>query len=387
MDPFTVVVMLTIHLVACGGLMFLVWRLMPGAPGLGRWAFACTLFGLGYLARLLVGLYSVDLVSVLADGAMLLAVLLFNDGVREFAGRSPGPLQRRMVLWVALFATQAIASLLGGVLWRHIWINLATGSMYAVLTWWLAGEIRRQPLPLHAPLRVLAAMIGGLGALTLLRAHGVATEGVDAAFHGTFPQIFYIYASISAVVVAMTLLWLLFLRLNGQLAELATRDALTGVFNRNGLDQALKQHFGQREAPPLTLLLVDIDHFKRINDTLGHATGDATLKAVAGALLSQLRGGDFVARIGGEEFLVGCVGAPHEVALPLAQRLRGSVGRLQVPAADGSRRVFCTISVGVSAGFARYAEWEAAASQADQALYQAKAAGRDGVHSFASAAS
>ena len=210
---------------------------------------------------------------------------------------------------------------------------------------------------------------------------------MDVAFHGLFAQIFYIYASLTALLVAMTLLWLLFLRLNGQLAELATRDALTDVYNRNGLDQALKQHFARRDAPPLTLLLVDIDHFKRINDTLGHATGDATLKAVATALLSQLRGGDFVARVGGEEFLVGCVGAQHDVALPLAQRLRGSVGRLQVPSADGSRSVVCTVSVGVSAGFSSYLGWETAASQADQALYQAKAAGRDGVQPFIAAPS
>ena len=382
MDPFSVIVILAIHLVVSGGLMFLVRRLMPDAPGLGRWALATVLFGLGYLVRLASGLQTVDPLGVASDGVMLLAVLLFSDGVREFTGRSPGPTRSRLLLWAVIFAAQAVASVAGGALWRHVGINLATGSMYAVMTWSLASELRRQPQPLRAPLRLLATLIGGLSALTLLRTYSIATHGMDVAFHGLFAQIFYIYASLTALLVAMTLLWLLFLRLNGQLAELATRDALTDVYNRNGLDQALKQHFARRDAPPLTLLLVDIDHFKRINDTLGHATGDATLKAVATALLSQLRGGDFVARVGGEEFLVGCVGAQHDVALPLAQRLRGSVGRLQVPSADGSRSVVCTVSVGVSAGFSSYLGWETAASQADQALYQAKAAGRDGVQPF-----
>jgi diguanylate cyclase (GGDEF)-like protein len=385
MDPFSVIVMLAIHLIASGGLMFLVWRLMPDAPGLARWALASTLFGLGYLARLSSGLLAIDLLGVASDGAMLLAVLLFSEGLREFAGRPLGPRHNRVMLWVLIFSAQVSASVIGGVFWRNIGINLATGSMYLVMTWFLAAEIGRQPLALHAPLRLLAAVIGGLGALTLLRAYSIATEGMAVAFSGVFAQAFYIYASLAAVLVAMTMLWLMFLRLNARLAELATRDALTGVYNRNGLDQALRQHFARRDAPPLTLLLVDIDHFKRINDTLGHATGDAVLKEVAAALVAQLRTGDFVARIGGEEFLIGCVGAPDDVALPLAQRLRGSVGRLQVLAADGSRRTTCTVSVGVSAGFGSYGGWEAAALQADQALYEVKASGRDGVRPFVAA--
>jgi diguanylate cyclase (GGDEF)-like protein len=385
MDPFTVIVMLAIHLVASGGLMFLVWRLMPDAPGLGSWALASTLFGLGYLVRLFSGMQTVDLLGMASDGVMLMAVLLFSEGLREFAGSPIAPRRNRLMLWLLIFAAQVSASLIGGVLWRHIGINLATGSMYVVMTWSLAFEIRRQPLALHAPLRLLAAVIGGLGALALLRCYSIATQGMDVAFRGMFAQAFYVYASLAAVVVAMTMLWLMFLRLNGRLAELATRDALTGVYNRNGLDQALRQHFARREAPPLTLLLVDIDHFKRVNDMLGHATGDAMLKAVAAALVAQLRAGDFVARIGGEEFLIGCVGAPDDVALPLAQRLRSSVGRLQVMAADGSRRIACTVSVGVSAGFTSYSGWEAAALQADQALYEVKAAGRDGVRPFVAA--
>jgi diguanylate cyclase (GGDEF)-like protein len=385
MDPFSVIVMLAIHLVACGGLLFLIRRLMPDAPGLGRWALASTLFGLGYLSRLFAGVETVDLLSMASDGVMLLAVLLFSEGLREFAGTPLAPWRNRLMLWVLIFAGQVSASLIGGVLWRHIGINLTTGAMYVVMTWSLAFEIRRQPLALHAPLRLLGAVIGGLGVLALMRAYSVAVDGMAVAFKGVFAQAFYIYASLTALVVAMTMLWLMFLRLNGRLAELATRDALTGVYNRNGLDRALQQHFAQRQAQPLTLLLVDIDHFKRINDTLGHATGDAMLKEVATALLAQLRAGDFVARIGGEEFLIGCVGAPDDVALPLAQRLRGSVGRLQVLAADGSQHIACTVSVGVSAGFSSYAGWEAAALQADQALYEAKASGRDGVRPFVAA--
>jgi diguanylate cyclase (GGDEF)-like protein len=98
--------------------------------------------------------------------------------------------------------------------------------------------------------------------------------------------------------------------------------------------------------------------------------------------MSHLRAGDFVARVGGEEFLIGCVGAPGDVALALAQRLNESVGQLQVQPAIGTSTVVCTVSVGVSCSIANYRGWEAGARQADQALYQAKAEGRNGVRPF-----
>ena len=382
MDPFSVIVMLAIHLVGSGGLMFLVWRLMPSAPGLGRWWVASCLFGLAYLGRLFAGLDSVDLRSIAGDGLMLFAVLLFSDGVREFVGRAVLRWQLTAVLWTSFVAAEVVAASLGGTPARHVALNLAIGAMYASLTWTIAFEIARQPAPVHAPLRLLAAVLGGLAALTLLRAWSIHADGMPVVFHGFLAQTYYIYASLAALVVALTLLWMLFLRLNGQLAELATRDALTGVLNRNGLAEAVHGHFDRRDAPPLTILLLDIDHFKRINDAFGHATGDAVLKAVAGSLTSHLRAGDFVARIGGEEFLVGCAGAQQHVALALAQRLNQSVGQLQVPAASGIGTVACTISVGVSSCCGNRGEWSRIALQADQALYQAKAAGRNAIRPF-----
>jgi diguanylate cyclase (GGDEF)-like protein len=182
------------------------------------------------------------------------------------------------------------------------------------------------------------------------------------------------------VVVGLTLLWLLFLRLNGQLADLAARDPLTGVLNRQGLDERVRRHFERPHAVPLTVLLLDIDHFKHVNDTHGHATGDAVLMAVARTLVSHLRTGDFVARVGGEEFLIGCAeGAHPDDAMVLARRLNEAVGQLQVAAPGNAVPVACTVSVGVSGRVASRADWEAGTRQADRALYQAKADGRNAV--------
>jgi diguanylate cyclase (GGDEF)-like protein len=382
MDPFTVVVMLAIHLVGSGGLMFLVWRLMPDAPGLGRWWVASCLFGLAYVGRLFAGFGSVGLHSMAEDALMLFAVLLFSDGVREFVGRQLFRWQVTALLWFSMFAGTVAATLLGGAAARHVVLNLCIGCMYAAVVWTIAFEVRRQPAPLRAPLRLLAAMLGGLSALTLLRAESIFTERMEVAFKGPLAQTYYMYASLTALVVALTLLWMLFLRLNGRLADLASRDPLTGTLNRNGLDDMVKRHFARRDAAPLSVLLLDIDHFKRINDSFGHATGDAVLKAVANTLVSHLRAEDFVARIGGEEFLIGCASAESGIALALAQRLNKTIGQLEVRSANGAGSVMCTVSVGVSGSIARLADWDLGARQADQALYQAKAEGRNGVRPF-----
>ena len=382
MDPFTVIVMLAIHLLGSGGLLFLVWRLMPDAPGLGRWWVASCLFGLAYLGRLLGGLNTTDLRGSAEDALMLFAVLLFSDGLREFVGRAVLRWQSTAMLWFLMFAGVATATLLGGAAARHVALNLCIGSLYAALVWTIVFEVRRQPVPLRAPLRLLSLILGGLSALTLLRALSISASHMAVAFKGALAQTYYMYASLTAVVVALTLVWMLFLRLNAQLAELAARDPLTGVLNRSGLDDMVRRHFARRDASPITVLLLDIDHFKHINDSFGHATGDAVLKAVAGALASHLRAEDFVARVGGEEFLIGCAGAQSSMALTLAERLNKSIGQLQVPALNGAGTVACTASVGVSCSIASVADWEAGARQADQALYQAKAAGRNGVRPF-----
>ncbi|MET0348516.1 MAG: GGDEF domain-containing protein [Rhizobacter sp.] len=380
MDPFTVIAMLAIHLLGTGGLMFLVWRLMPGAPGIGPWWNASCLFGLGYLVRLVMGLEHGDAVGVAGDSLMLLAVLRFGDGVREFTGRRAWTPSATFTTWAGVVAIEAAATAAFGAQGRYTALNLAIGLMYAQLAGTIVIEVPRQPAPLRAPLRLLAALMGGLAALTLLRAQSLFADGMEVAFHGPLAKAYYMYASTNAVVVGLTLLWLLFLRLNGQLADLAARDPLTGVLNRQGLDERVRRHFERARAAPLTVLLLDIDHFKRINDTHGHATGDAVLMAVAHTLVSHLRADDFVARVGGEEFLIGCAeGAHADDAMALARRLNEAVGRLQVAAPGDAVPVVCTVSVGVSGRVTSRADWDAGMRQADRALYQAKADGRNAV--------
>jgi diguanylate cyclase (GGDEF)-like protein len=157
----------------------------------------------------------------------------------------------------------------------------------------------------------------------------------------------------------------------------ATLDSLTGLSNRNALEQRLAELDGQpsSEAEGLShaLLLCDIDHFKRVNDQLGHAAGDAVLREVAYTMRSALRAGDSIYRVGGEEILVILPGANEAAAVGIGERLRQEVaGRRPVG-------VTVTISVGVAVSKQGTVDTDDLVARADAALYEAKAAGRDRV--------
>jgi diguanylate cyclase (GGDEF)-like protein len=169
----------------------------------------------------------------------------------------------------------------------------------------------------------------------------------------------------------------------------ATVDALTGLFNRYWLHKMLvrlmERSRGQSE--PLSLLLIDIDHFKAFNDEHGHIAGDHALRAVAASLRDALRPTDMIARYGGEELAVLLPGASSEVAREIAERLRLAVRFAQITGLDGMPLPSVTVSVGVAQlQDEPGARHEASAvlaerfvEQADRALYRAKAAGRDQV--------
>jgi diguanylate cyclase (GGDEF)-like protein len=149
-------------------------------------------------------------------------------------------------------------------------------------------------------------------------------------------------------------------------------DALTGLKNRRAMNEALTYAWlrHRRTKAPLAALVIDLDHFKRINDSGGHAAGDAVLVQVAALLQSQLRAEDVVGRAGGEEFWLVLPDTPPEHALALAERLRQRVAA----AALGT-----TCSVGLALAGADDHEPGQVIARADAALYRAKDAGRNRV--------
>ncbi|MGY0194241.1 GGDEF domain-containing protein [Leptothrix sp. BB-4] len=169
---------------------------------------------------------------------------------------------------------------------------------------------------------------------------------------------------------------------NERLRELSQHDVLTGVLNaRAYYEQGDRLILASRRVgQPCSVLFIDLDHFKWINDTRGHAAGDRVLRMVAEHMMSTLRRSDLIGRIGGEEFSVLLPHTDAAQALALAEKLRGSVESL-MPSLDG-KPLRITASIGVASGHDRDASILDVQQRADRAMYQAKALGRNRVTAF-----
>lgn len=166
-------------------------------------------------------------------------------------------------------------------------------------------------------------------------------------------------------------------RLIRDLENLATTDGLTRLYNRRTFLQRAESEFerSRRYQRPLTVLMMDVDHFKSVNDTHGHEVGDRVLRVIADECRRNLRQQDVLGRYGGEEFVAFLPEASASVALDVAERLRKNVERLSVPAEQGAIRV--TMSIGIATMNRAHPDISALIITADQALYQAKQRGRN----------
>jgi diguanylate cyclase len=164
------------------------------------------------------------------------------------------------------------------------------------------------------------------------------------------------------------------------LCALSSRDALTGLANRRHFESVLARELDRvaRAGEPALLLVLDIDHFKRVNDSRGHVAGDLVIKAVANALQQSVRPMDTVARVGGEEFAIALPNCPPAFGPMVAERVRARIERAAVEVGLGEPPVRITVSIGgafapqwVRSNLALWME------RADKQLYRAKTSGRN----------
>jgi diguanylate cyclase (GGDEF)-like protein len=210
-----------------------------------------------------------------------------------------------------------------------------------------------------------------------LRARGVTLgavvlTGSRGAFDATANRVIGILANQAAATLTV-------IREKERAREQAVRDALTNLYNRREFNELLTQAVSRadRGQGGFSLLLLDIDHFKQLNDSLGHPAGDAALRNVARVLESLLRSGDQAARYGGEEFAAILSGSDEAGALRTAERVRAALEKSQV-IYEGAR-ISVTASVGVAVWAADGNSETAILAAADRALYAAKQAGRNRV--------
>jgi len=171
-------------------------------------------------------------------------------------------------------------------------------------------------------------------------------------------------------------------QLHQLLSDQANRDALTGLYNRRYLDSTLERELARckREGHPLSLMMIDIDHFKRVNDTYGHLGGDEILKATGALLASHARAEDIPCRYGGEEFTLLLPNMPLAVARERAEELRSTFAAMAVRFGEFS--IQSTLSVGIAVYPEHGKLPDELTQRADRALYRAKAEGRNRVVVF-----
>jgi len=177
-----------------------------------------------------------------------------------------------------------------------------------------------------------------------------------------------------------TLLLIIVLRRSAlvrQLQDQALRDTKTGLLNAGAWREEAERELvrGERVGTPISVLMIDLDHFKRLNDDHGHQAGDTALKAVAGCLTEALRGYDAIGRFGGEEFIALLADADATVSTVVAERLRVRIADIELT--TGAR---VTASIGVGVGVADMHTLDEMIAVADKALYVAKGAGRNRIH-------
>jgi diguanylate cyclase (GGDEF)-like protein len=381
LDPLTSYAITGVSALLAGALL---WLIRLEDKGLRSMLRSCS------LALLLLGASLAPLVFAGPQPSLLLEslVLVGTVGSVPLVAASLGALSRmRTIRSSVMSAAALLMALVQGV--AMMLPGALPGVVYAILASAGSGLLLLACWPLLArPRQFAEAALGASVAMYAFswvpRVVGALTwEGPRLPHHLYLPEAWWpFYGLLYAVLpgaVATLVLSVAALRLHTQLMARATTDELTGLLMRRALhDNALEVLRTSRAAGTGTaVLLCDIDHFKRINDTLGHAQGDEVLRQVSRLLQAQLRAPALLARYGGEEFVAVLDAQDVAVARQVAERLRAAVAAMAM-AGGGGRPLTLSISIGV-AMVTPHDTLEQALSRADEALYRAKNAGRNRV--------
>ena len=348
--------------------------------GLGRWAAALLVNAIGHLLIMLRGLIP-DVLSIVVGNLMLSSVFVgMIAAVYQFQGRPVRwPLLLAPPLLVLVFVSVFIDNFPARVSFVGLVIGLqAVWALLAALSHRHATVGRGQWLLVAGLL--LEAVVLGVRALVAISTHSEATNILQSSALQTLTFL----ATFSVVLVSSVgFVFMSRDRADENNRVLAALDPLTGVANRRSLIAALDRDVAraQRMREPMALMMVDIDHFKDVNDRYGHPAGDRVLCSVVNVLRQRVRAQDLVGRYGGEEFMVLLPDTGLTGAQQLARALCKAVEESRCPA-DGvpGPGIAVTVSIGVFGGRLESGDsWDMLIAAADRALYQAKNNGRNRV--------
>mgnify|MGYP000467532716 CR=1 FL=1 len=387
----SVIILMTLALLAGG-----MWASQRSMPGRTNWFLGHSLTALGFFSFASEHFQSAGWTHATAFPLIVAGLLGLRAGLRQQLGRSSQP--RLSLLLLALF------TLSHGYLTLVYAAPMLRTTLVALFLVGVLGSLARTTLSNtrhfgRAPCMLLAMTLLtyvpmiALRALTLLlpdSAHALRSELARVPMQ----TYMLMHLTVAQILLCFAFEWLVSDRLlteqqrllldlstkNADLLQMATTDALTGASSRRHFLQvaAREQERALRYGYPLSLMILDVDHFKRINDSHGHSAGDEALRVLVSSLRAALRDSDCVGRLGGEEFVVLLPQTGQVGALEVAERLRQRVAGLSVGTSGGAN-LQVTVSIGVAEWQGREDSIERLVERADSALYRAKDRGRDRV--------
>lgn len=380
-DPATMLIMIALAsaTMACAlGFMHNTRR-----EGLGLWALALVLQSGAFTLYALRDVAPAWASVVLANVLLAMTFSLALGAVAQYHGR---PLPWLQMAWPVPLVGVLYCLNLDDDHARVLIAGVLQPLQLSLLVW----ALWRPSAPVHNRGAVLLTLGCGMeAALITTRATLVAFFGVNGSLlhPGTMQSVVYIAAFVVVIFVSLGFVLMTKDRADAQNAYLAWHDSLTGLVNRRAIQSALERDTARalRQGTPYAVLLLDIDHFKAINDCYGHLAGDAMLRHVADTLQQRIRTQDMAGRYGGEELVVLLPDTAMSGALTLAMDLCQHIGQSVCLWQGHALRV--TVSVGVCAGTLQAGDnGDRLIALADQAMYQAKQRGRNRVQAIDSTA-
>ncbi len=332
-----------------------------------------------FLGSVLIALRGVvpAVFSVVMGGFFFpLAFACLHRSITEFFGM-------RRKLWrlqVGLVAGMLAWLTVWGIVWPHTEFRLIGLSLVLMtqLTLTAVVVVRGSTGPLRLPGITMAVLLGGLALNYLVRSVSVMIYGVPQNYFlgtGLHLSLAVLLASVLEGGVVVAYVWFTTAELRHNLETQAMTDPLTHLMNRRAIELAAEKEIALARVTrrPLSAIMIDLDDFKQINDTMGHSFGDSVLKGVARCLQHELRRSDFLARLGGDEFVVLLPGASLSVAKEMAERLRDHLEKFDM--VSGETRTRIQASFGVSELRGSTVDWGELMMSCDRALYSVKDVG------------
>jgi diguanylate cyclase (GGDEF)-like protein len=348
----------------------------------GMWWFAGAMI-VGLVKLILQGLEGKVppvLSSMLANELYLVSFTMQWMGLRWFVVRQP---LRSRWPWIGLALVLATYSVLylGKIPYTGNVVNIPFVMVCGASAWML---FRHGRPPFAVVSRVTAVVLCGSMCVAAYRAALTNLRYIrpwETVHAQSDPRWLYSLAGMAFLATCMVMcdLWFLVTELNRELAEQARTDSLTGTLNRRAMEEAALREMARstRYGYHLCMIMIDIDNFKHLNDTRGHAAGDCALQAFTRQIQTMLRRQDLLARTGGDEFTILLPDTQAAAGITAAERVREAIEALEVPYESGPIKF--TVSAGVAQLNPAQGGWEGMMKRADEAMYEAKRHGRNSV--------